>query len=256
MNLDKEVRVEVHDKALLQAMLNTANSLVPKEDEISIGELVTVANLRPDIGNSAMADGTFQLNVVVFTDASGKMKHLCNNNVDSGQLPITWRNVKTNEDCLAYLKSVHEFVAHKWCLRRYDGEEWPCNLEGETGKSRLLTSAAVRYLLDCCFKVVDGDNVIQCKRRTKLIEVGDVVEFYIIRVLLYPQYNYSRGVAYCKKVKINFVDSVISSGREEELSIEELQLERDIQMTNDNQQQSYDSNEPDYDDQEYERSGR
>lgn len=248
MNLDKTVLLEVHDKALLQAALAEANRLVSKEEELSLSELITEANLRPDTGHSAMADGTFQTGVVIFTDASGEMMCLTDNN-QSNQPSVKWREVKTNEDMLDYLSDVHHFMSHNWCLRRQNGEEWRCNLEGETGKSRLIVSAAMRYLLDCRFKVVEGDNLLQIKRRTKLIGAGDYIEFYIIRIVLYPQYNYSRGLAYCKKVKINFVDNSVSSGREEELEIKDLELEKDIHYDIGNQEQSID-----YDDYEEEYS--
>lgn len=245
----KKVFMEVHDKAVLQATLAEANKL-EGESQLTFTELVTEALLNPHSGHSINSDDTFQTNVIVFTDGSGEMKLLVGDELNKPT--TTMREVKMSEEALDYLDSVHAFLAHNWVLKRRNGEVWPCNLEGDFGKSRLIVSAAMRYLLDFKFKIVNGDNFLNIQRRTKLIGAQDFIEFYIIRIILYPQYGYSKGLAYCQKVKINFRENVVSSGPVETLEVKDLDREMDIAYDNVDYSQDIDDPEIESDEEEME----
>jgi hypothetical protein len=98
----------------------------------------------------------------------------------------------------------------------------------------------MHYLIDKGFKLINDNELLSVERRTKRIAAGDWVEFYLIRVVLYPHYQYSRGKAYCRKVRVDFTTNSVSSGPVEELEIKDLDRERDIEFSDLDYSQDYD----------------
>jgi hypothetical protein len=240
MNLnEKNVFIDVHEKALIQALNAEVKRRNGEKASLSLNALLSRSLCNADTGPSVTADDAFQISTCIFTDAEGQYLHFVKE-LDCDPSKAQYQPVHLDGDAMMQLDATMSIMNHRWMLRRANGEEWICNLEDKRGYSRLLFSAAMHYLIDKGFKLINDNELLSVERRTKRIAAGDWVEFYLIRVVLYPHYQYSRGKAYCRKVRVDFTTNSVSSGPVEELEIKDLDRERDIEFSDLDYSQDYD----------------
>lgn len=241
-------KMEHVDKALLQAVNSEINGV--SKDSMSLQDLINTAILEEDTSFGEKSDGCVDVSVVIMCDSSGNLKPILDENC-SPALGVT-RDIKLSQLAAGKLDYFHSFMCKTWTLKRKDGSEWHCCLEGDRGKSRLMLSAALHYSLYHRLPLVGPSGVMSCKPRTKLIKAGDYVEFFIVKVTLYPQYQYSRGMAYVSKVRINFDDMTSSSEHQYETEIVEYDLNLEL-LQDQLVQEQCEEEDIDYDQDERER---
>jgi hypothetical protein len=217
-------KMEHVDKALLQAVNSEINGV--SKDNLSLQDLINSGILEDDTSFAERSDGCVDVSVVIMCDSSGNLKSILDENC-APALGVT-RDIKLTQLAAGKLDYFHSFMCKTWTLKRKDGSEWHCCLEGDRGKSRLMLSAALHFSLYHRLPLIDQDGVMICKPRTKLIKAGDFVEFFIVKVTLYPQYQYSRGMAYVSKVRIDFNSMTASSEHQYEAEVTEYDLDLEL----------------------------